>query len=166
MKLENRSPPGTRWSSSRLRCKSTRILSSTGWIKGEGSSMAASFARSVLSMNRSSALTGPSVLRVPPRHLLQGSHNDRRGPQPGLPCRQFPLQLRQESGCASCMRRTTSLKCTAANGIPIEGWVGDKSDECLLDLLPLLDSLRFTTDVRRVLGIRGFGVIQAGPVPP
>jgi CTD nuclear envelope phosphatase 1 len=43
-----------------------------------------------------------------------------------------------------------------ANGIPIEGWTHDPSDEALLDLLPVLDSLRFTTDVRRVLGIRGF----------
>ncbi|EIN10915.1 NIF-domain-containing protein [Punctularia strigosozonata HHB-11173 SS5] len=43
-----------------------------------------------------------------------------------------------------------------ANGIPIEGWTHDPSDEALLDLLPVLDSLRFTGDVRRVLGIRGF----------
>jgi len=43
-----------------------------------------------------------------------------------------------------------------ANGIPIEGWTHDQSDEALLDLLPFLDSLRFTSDVRRVLGIRGF----------
>jgi Dullard-like phosphatase family protein len=42
------------------------------------------------------------------------------------------------------------------NGIPIEGWTHDPSDEALLDLLPVLDSLRFTSDVRRVLGIRGF----------
>lgn len=45
-----------------------------------------------------------------------------------------------------------------ANGIPIEGWTHDPADEALLDLLPVLDSLRFTGDVRRVLGIRGFGV--------
>ena len=44
----------------------------------------------------------------------------------------------------------------AVNGIPIEGWTHDPSDEALLDLLPVLDSLRFTSDVRRVLGIRGF----------
>lgn len=44
-----------------------------------------------------------------------------------------------------------------ANGIPIEGWINDPNDECLLDLLPMLDSLRFTSDVRRVLGLRGFG---------
>ncbi|GAA5946211.1 hypothetical protein JCM3765_000154 [Sporobolomyces pararoseus] len=44
-----------------------------------------------------------------------------------------------------------------ANGIPIEGWINDPNDECLLDLLPMLDSLRFTNDVRRVLGLRGFG---------
>ncbi|KAK7696034.1 hypothetical protein QCA50_000675 [Cerrena zonata] len=43
-----------------------------------------------------------------------------------------------------------------ANGIPIEGWTHDPHDEALLDLLPVLDSLRFTGDVRRVLGIRGF----------
>jgi len=42
------------------------------------------------------------------------------------------------------------------NGIPIEGWTHDLSDEALLDLLPVLDSLRFTSDVRRVLGLRGF----------
>ncbi|KAI0772575.1 NIF-domain-containing protein [Irpex lacteus] len=47
-----------------------------------------------------------------------------------------------------------------SNGIPIEGWTNDPHDEALLDLLPVLDSLRFTTDVRRVLGIRGFGFIS------
>jgi CTD nuclear envelope phosphatase 1 len=45
---------------------------------------------------------------------------------------------------------------STANGIPIEGWTHDPNDEALLDLLPVLDSLRFTSDVRRVLGIRGF----------
>ena len=43
-----------------------------------------------------------------------------------------------------------------ANGIPIEGWTHDTYDEALLDLLPVLDSLRFTNDVRHVLGLRGF----------
>lgn len=42
----------------------------------------------------------------------------------------------------------------AANGIPIEGWTHDPSDEALLDLLPVLDSLRFAQDVRHVLGLR------------
>lgn len=42
----------------------------------------------------------------------------------------------------------------AANGIPVEGWIADPSDEALLDLLPMLDSLRFTSDVRHVLGLR------------
>ncbi|CAO1628183.1 unnamed protein product [Parajaminaea phylloscopi] len=41
-----------------------------------------------------------------------------------------------------------------SNGIPIEGWTHDPSDEALLDLLPILDSLRFAQDVRHVLGIR------------
>lgn len=50
-----------------------------------------------------------------------------------------------------------------ANGIPIEGWINDPNDECLLDLLPMLDSLRFTNDVRRVLGLRGFGKSASAP---
>jgi CTD nuclear envelope phosphatase 1 len=57
----------------------------------------------------------------------------------------------------SCLLLTVNLiLCVAVNGIPIEGWTHDPSDEALLDLLPVLDSLRFTSDVRRVLGIRGF----------
>jgi len=47
-----------------------------------------------------------------------------------------------------------------ANGIPIEGWTHDPFDEALLDLLPVLDSLRFTSDVRRVLGLRSAGVLS------
>lgn len=46
------------------------------------------------------------------------------------------------------------LKGEAANGIPIEGWINDPNDEALLDLLPMLDSLRFTDDVRHILGLR------------
>lgn len=34
------------------------------------------------------------------------------------------------------------------NGIPIETWISDPNDEALLDLLPFLDALRFTRDVR------------------
>ncbi|KAF9247251.1 NLI interacting factor-like phosphatase-domain-containing protein [Melanogaster broomeanus] len=49
-----------------------------------------------------------------------------------------------------------SYRVNEANGIPIEGWTHDPHDEALLDLLPILDSLRFTSDVRRVLGLRGF----------
>ncbi|EPQ58988.1 hypothetical protein GLOTRDRAFT_34014 [Gloeophyllum trabeum ATCC 11539] len=49
-----------------------------------------------------------------------------------------------------------SYSINEANGVPIEGWTDDPHDEALLDLLPMLDSLRFTSDVRRVLGIRGF----------
>lgn len=48
-----------------------------------------------------------------------------------------------------------------ANGIPIEGWTHDPYDEALLDLLPVLDSLRFTSDVRRVLGLRTAGLAHS-----
>ncbi|KAI7865083.1 NLI interacting factor-like phosphatase-domain-containing protein [Spinellus fusiger] len=40
------------------------------------------------------------------------------------------------------------------NGIPLKDWISNPQDECLLDLLPLLDALRFTTDVRSVLRLR------------
>ncbi|KAF7352834.1 FCP1-like proteiny domain-containing protein [Mycena venus] len=54
-----------------------------------------------------------------------------------------------------------SYRVNEANGIPIEGWTHDPSDEALLDLLPVLDSLRFTSDVRRVLGLRTAGGISS-----
>ncbi|KAI9268291.1 NLI interacting factor-like phosphatase-domain-containing protein [Phascolomyces articulosus] len=44
------------------------------------------------------------------------------------------------------------------NGIPLPGWISNPNDECLLDLLPLLDALRFTADVRSVLRLRLMGV--------
>jgi CTD nuclear envelope phosphatase 1 len=56
----------------------------------------------------------------------------------------------------SLSARHGSQRRVTVNGIPIEGWTHDPSDEALLDLLPVLDSLRFTSDVRRVLGIRGY----------
>ena len=39
------------------------------------------------------------------------------------------------------------------NGIAIEGWINDPRDEALLDLLPFLDALRFTEDVRSILSL-------------
>lgn len=55
-----------------------------------------------------------------------------------------------------CVVSISMLNYPLANGIPIEGWTHDPNDEALLDLLPVLDSLRFTSDVRRVLGLRGY----------
>lgn len=37
------------------------------------------------------------------------------------------------------------------NAIPIKSWFSDPSDTALLNLLPVLDALRFTSDVRSVL---------------
>ncbi|CAG8435029.1 7265_t:CDS:2 [Diversispora eburnea] len=42
------------------------------------------------------------------------------------------------------------------NGIPIEGWINDPFDEALLDLLPFLDALRFTEDVRSILSLQTY----------
>jgi hypothetical protein len=40
------------------------------------------------------------------------------------------------------------------NGLPISGWYDDQRDEALLDLLPVLDALRFVDDVRSILRLR------------
>lgn len=40
------------------------------------------------------------------------------------------------------------------NGLMIEGWINDPDDTELLNLLPLLNSLRFVSDVRCVLGLK------------
>ncbi|WFD29929.1 protein-serine/threonine phosphatase [Malassezia sp. CBS 17886] len=49
-----------------------------------------------------------------------------------------------------------SYELQESNGIPVEGWTHDPRDEALLDLLPILDGLRFASDVRHILGLRGF----------
>ncbi|CAG8528739.1 296_t:CDS:2 [Acaulospora colombiana] len=35
-----------------------------------------------------------------------------------------------------------------------QGWISDQRDEALLDLLPFLDALRFTEDVRSILSLQ------------
>ncbi|CCH45772.1 CTD small phosphatase-like protein 2-B [Wickerhamomyces ciferrii] len=41
-----------------------------------------------------------------------------------------------------------------SNAIIVEGWINDPSDSDLLNLIPLLNGLRFTTDVRSILGLK------------
>lgn len=41
-----------------------------------------------------------------------------------------------------------------ANAIPIASWFDNPLDEDLLDLIPFLDALRYTDDVRSVLALR------------
>jgi CTD nuclear envelope phosphatase 1 len=40
------------------------------------------------------------------------------------------------------------------NAIPIEGWINDPEDNCLLHLIPLFEGLQHTTDVRALLALR------------
>lgn len=44
-----------------------------------------------------------------------------------------------------------AYRCFPNNAIPIKSWFSDPMDIALLSLLPLLDALRFTNDVRSVL---------------
>jgi TFIIF-interacting CTD phosphatase-like protein len=40
------------------------------------------------------------------------------------------------------------------NAIPIEGWISDPTDYDLLNLIPLLEGLQYSTDVRALLTLR------------
>lgn len=44
-----------------------------------------------------------------------------------------------------------AYRCFPNNAIPIKSWFSDPLDTSLLSLLPMLDALRFTNDVRTVL---------------
>jgi TFIIF-interacting CTD phosphatase-like protein len=51
--------------------------------------------------------------------------------------------------------KETILNFPSENAIPISDWFGDNSqDEALLQLLPFLHALQFTTDVRSILSLR------------
>jgi len=50
------------------------------------------------------------------------------------------------------------------NGLPVESWMNDVGDEGLLEILPVLDGLRFVKDVRSVLGLRILGTSGSGKV--
>lgn len=40
------------------------------------------------------------------------------------------------------------------NAIQVEGWISDPTDANLLNLIPLLEALRYTTDVRNILALK------------
>lgn len=55
----------------------------------------------------------------------------------------------------------------ADNAIPIEGWISDPTDADLLHLIPLLEGLQYTTDVRALLALRlGEASTTATATPP
>lgn len=92
------------------------------------------------------------------RLIHKGSIAHRTGSFTSLPRRQFPHQLQRQSRSVFPLSSYTPDRPLPANGIPIEGWTDDPSDQALLDLLPVLDSLRFTKDVRHILGLRSAGL--------
>lgn len=49
------------------------------------------------------------------------------------------------------INNNTNVLYFSDNAIPIKSWFSDTSDTALLNLLPMLDALRFTDDVRSVL---------------
>ena len=40
------------------------------------------------------------------------------------------------------------------NAVPIEGWISDPTDNDLLNLIPLLEGLQYSIDVRALLSLR------------
>lgn len=48
----------------------------------------------------------------------------------------------------------TSYAMNEDNAIQVEGWISDPSDTDLLNLLPLLEALRYSTDVRSILALK------------
>ncbi|CDF89967.1 related to Nuclear envelope morphology protein 1 [Zygosaccharomyces bailii] len=48
----------------------------------------------------------------------------------------------------------TSYAMNEDNAIQVEGWISDPSDSDLLNLLPLLEALRYSTDVRSILALK------------
>ncbi len=60
----------------------------------------------------------------------------------------FPFDI---SILSNQTQRRESLLVLADNAIPIKSWFNDPWDTALLNLLPVLDALRFVTDVRSVL---------------
>jgi len=100
----------------------------------------------------------PVLYPATQRFIYKGSIHHRAGSFTGLPRRQLPHQLQRQSRSVPPLSHYTPDRPLPANGIPIEGWTDDPSDQALLDLLPVLDSLRFTKDVRHILGLRSAGL--------
>ena len=48
-------------------------------------------------------------------------------------------------------RKIRGKVCVSDNAIPIKSWFSDPTDTALLNLLPLLDAMRFVSDCRSVL---------------
>ena len=154
---------GTRSLFSRHLCKSMPILSLTGWTLGGVSWGGACFERYVVAPHNCCIRLTRDLIQSCTQ-LPNGSYTkDLSIIEQDLSrvclIDNSPICYTINEGVCAARVAAIRIALTAykkANGIPIEGWTNDPHDEALLDLLPVLDSLRFTSDVRRVLGIRGF----------
>lgn len=52
-----------------------------------------------------------------------------------------------------------SYSLNESNGILVEGWINDPTDTDLLNLIPLLNGLRYSTDVRSVLSLKNGEIV-------
>lgn len=84
-------------------------------------------------------------------------------------CQPLSARSRSRSRPSRCVGPSSSVLCAAPprirpltacarrkidNAIPIEGWISDPTDHDLLNLVPLLEGLQYSTDVRALLALR------------
>ncbi|KAI9476086.1 MAG: NLI interacting factor-like phosphatase-domain-containing protein [Benjaminiella poitrasii] len=66
------------------------------------------------------------------------------------------ITLAEEDLCKVCLvdNSPIAFDLYKENGITLPTWISNPNDESLLDLLPFLDALRFTADVRSILRLQ------------
>lgn len=103
------------------------------------------------------------VVTLPAPHLMFILPDNPHTP-PSSPMPHTHVRTARAHKCAAHTRSTviplfSYYRCAAAaaateNAIPISSWTGSRTDDELLDLLPVLDALHNVGDVRSILSMR------------
>lgn len=67
---------------------------------------------------------------------------------------QYPMQQNSLSEVILIDNSPVSYAMNVDNAIHVEGWISDPTDQDLLNLLPFLEALRYSTDVRNLLSLK------------